>query len=177
MTWAQGAQRALGVISALLESRGCSKTNLSQPVGLKLKSCGSSRPLGRRVFGWRNSSKKAWEQASNGENREAGVYSSKREHKVMASGGVRGLNTCNKTTSTRVLHSFTIMDTRSDSGLRLWATEKCALSPFHTRIMCDFSLRTCAYDRLKFHVRSDQVCKYAFVVQHSKIVKISKNND
>lgn len=60
---------------------------------LKLKSIGSSRPLGSRVFGWRSSSKKACEQASSGERREAGVYSSSREQRAMASGGVRGLNT------------------------------------------------------------------------------------
>lgn len=67
--------------------------NVNVPVGLKLKSMGRSRPLGSRVLGWRSSSKKACEQASSGENREAGVYSSSREQRVMASGGVRGLNT------------------------------------------------------------------------------------
>lgn len=66
---------------------------VSVPVVLKLKSMGSSRPLGSRALGWRSSSKKACEQASNGERRVAGVYSSSREHRAMASGGVRGLNT------------------------------------------------------------------------------------
>lgn len=64
------------------------------PVVLKLKSMGRSRPLGSRVFGWRSSSKKACAQASSGERREAGVYSSSREQRAMASGGVRGLKTC-----------------------------------------------------------------------------------
>lgn len=63
------------------------------PTGLKLKSRGSSRPLGRRVLGWRSSSKNAWAQASSGERRVTGVYSSRREHREMASGGVLGLNT------------------------------------------------------------------------------------
>ncbi|TNN50788.1 hypothetical protein EYF80_039000 [Liparis tanakae] len=63
------------------------------PVVLKLKSMGRSLPLGSLVLGWRSSSKKACEQASRGEKREAGVYSSSREHRAMASGGVRGLNT------------------------------------------------------------------------------------
>lgn len=63
------------------------------PTGLKLKRSGSSRPLGRRVLGWRSSSKKACAQASSGERRVTGVYSSSREHRAMASGGVRGLNT------------------------------------------------------------------------------------
>lgn len=102
------------------ESRGCWKTKMSEPVGLKLKRWGSSRPLGSRVFGWRNSSKKVWEQASNGENREAGVYSSRREHRVMASGGVRGLNTWSKNkTSPRVQHKIMLTDTGSDTGHRL----------------------------------------------------------
>lgn len=82
----------LGSFSSF-EATDSSKTNISEPLGLKLKRNGNSRPFGSRVFGWRSSSKKACEQASNGENREAGVYSSKREHRVMASGGVRGLNT------------------------------------------------------------------------------------
>lgn len=66
---------------------------IDSSVVLKLKSGGRSRPLGSRVFGWRSSSKKAWAQASSGERRDAGVYSSRREQRAMASGGVRGLNT------------------------------------------------------------------------------------
>lgn len=64
------------------------------PTGLKLKRRGRSLPLGRQVLGWRSSSKKACAQASSGDSRVTGVYSSRREHSEMASGGVRGLNTC-----------------------------------------------------------------------------------
>ncbi len=67
------------------------------PTGLKLKRSGSSRPLGRRVLGWRSSSKKACAHASRGDSLVTGVYSSSREQRAMASGGVRGLNTWQKT--------------------------------------------------------------------------------
>lgn len=66
------------------------------PMGLKLKRRGSSRPLGRRVLGWRSSSKKACAHASRGDSLVTGVYSSSREQRAMASGGVRGLNTWQK---------------------------------------------------------------------------------
>lgn len=105
----------LGVIFAHLKLQISSKTKISEPVGLKLKSNGNSRPLGSRVFGWRSSSKKACEQASNGENREAGVYSSKREHRVMASGGVRGLNTW------KTRHKWWICSSQQlNNGYREW---------------------------------------------------------
>lgn len=67
--------------------------HVNWPTGLKLKRSGSSRPLGRRVLGWRSSSKKACAQASSGDSLVTGVYSSNREQSAMASGGVRGLNT------------------------------------------------------------------------------------
>lgn len=63
------------------------------PIELKLKRCGSSRPLGKRVLGWRSSSKKACAHASRGDSLVTGVYSSRREQRAMASGGVRGLKT------------------------------------------------------------------------------------
>lgn len=66
---------------------------IESSTGLKLNRCGSSRPLGKRVLGWRSSSKKACAQASRGDSLVTGVYSKSREHKAMASGGVRGLNT------------------------------------------------------------------------------------
>lgn len=80
---------------------------------LKLKSIGSSRPLGSLVFGWRSSSKKACAQASSGERREAGVYSSSREQSAMASGGVRGLNTWGNTRAflQKFRHQATCFDT------------------------------------------------------------------
>lgn len=74
--------------SQVLESLGA-----NWPTGLKLKRSGSSRPLGRRVLGWRSSSKKACAHASRGDSLVTGVYSSSREQRAMASGGVRGLNT------------------------------------------------------------------------------------
>lgn len=69
------------------------RVTVGLPAALKLKRRGRSRPLGSRALGWRSSSKKACEQASSGEKREAGVYSSSREQRLIASGGVRGLNT------------------------------------------------------------------------------------
>lgn len=74
--------------SQVLESLG-----VNWPTGLKLKRSGSSRPLGRRVLGWRSSSKKACAHASRGDSLVTGVYSSSREQRAIASGGVRGLNT------------------------------------------------------------------------------------
>lgn len=70
------------------------KGSCDSPVMVKLKSGGSSRPLGRRVPGWRSSSKKPWAQAWSGDSRVTGVYSKSREHRAIASGGVLGLNTC-----------------------------------------------------------------------------------
>lgn len=60
---------------------------------VKLKSEGFSRPLGSLMLGSRSSSKKECAHASRGVRRAVGVYSSRREHKAMASGGVRGRNT------------------------------------------------------------------------------------
>ncbi len=63
------------------------------PWVVKLKSEGFSLPLGNLTLGSRSSSKKECAQASRGVRRAVGVYSSRREHRAMASGGVRGLNT------------------------------------------------------------------------------------
>lgn len=66
----------------------------ASPWVVKLKSDGFSLPLGSLTLGSRSSSKKECAQASSGVRRAVGVYSSRREHKAMASGGVRGRNTC-----------------------------------------------------------------------------------
>lgn len=63
------------------------------PWVVKLKREGFSLPLGSLTLGSRSSSKKECAQASRGVRRAVGVYSSRREHRAMASGGVRGLNT------------------------------------------------------------------------------------
>lgn len=60
-----------------------------------MKRGGSSRPLGSLVLGSRSSSKKLWAHASNGVILDDGVYSRRRETNSIASGGVRGRNTCN----------------------------------------------------------------------------------
>lgn len=60
---------------------------------MKLNSEGFSLPLGSLTLGSRSSSKKECAQASKGVRRAVGVYSSRREHRAMASGGVRGRNT------------------------------------------------------------------------------------
>lgn len=65
----------------------------SIPWVVKLKSEGFSLPLGSLTLGSRSSSKKECAQASKGVRRAVGVYSSRREHRAMASGGVRGRNT------------------------------------------------------------------------------------
>lgn len=61
---------------------------------VKLKSAGVSRPFGSLTFGSLNSSKNECAQASSGVNRAVGVYSSRRLHSAIASGGVRGRKTC-----------------------------------------------------------------------------------
>lgn len=61
---------------------------------VKLNKDGFSRPLGSLTLGSRSSSKKEWAQASSGVSRAVGVYSNSLEHNAMASGGVRGRNTC-----------------------------------------------------------------------------------
>lgn len=62
---------------------------------VKLKSAGVSRPFGSLIFGSRNSSKNECAQASSGVSLAVGVYSSRRLHSAIASGGVRGRKTCN----------------------------------------------------------------------------------
>ena len=69
-------------------------THLFKPCGVKLNNGGSSRPLGRRVEGSRSSSKKLCAQACSGVIRLDGVYSSSVLTRSIASGGVRGRNTC-----------------------------------------------------------------------------------
>ena len=64
------------------------------PVAVKLNKGGSSRLLGSRELGSRSSSKKVCAQASMGDILREGVYSSRRLTTSMASGGVRGRNTC-----------------------------------------------------------------------------------
>lgn len=66
---------------------------LELPWVVKLKSAGVSRPFGSLTFGSRNSSKNECAQASSGVNRAVGVYSSRRLHSAIASGGVRGRKT------------------------------------------------------------------------------------
>lgn len=60
---------------------------------VKLKSAGLSRPFGNLTFGSRSSSKKECAQASRGVRRAVGVYSNRRLHSAIASGGVRGRKT------------------------------------------------------------------------------------
>lgn len=67
--------------------------HVSVPWVVKLKSDGFSLPLGSLMLGSRSSSKNECAQASKGVRRAVGVYSSRREHRAMASGGVRGRNT------------------------------------------------------------------------------------
>lgn len=62
---------------------------------MKLKSGGRSRPFGSFVLGSRSSSKKQCAQDSTGISLVDGVYSSNLLHRLIASGGVLGLNTCN----------------------------------------------------------------------------------
>lgn len=66
---------------------------LELPWVVKLKRAGVSRPFGSLTFGSRNSSKNECAQASSGVNRAVGVYSSRRLHRAIASGGVRGRKT------------------------------------------------------------------------------------
>lgn len=61
---------------------------------VKLNSGGSGRPLGSRVPGSRNSSKKQCAHACSGDRRAPGVYSSRRDTSEIASGGVHERNTC-----------------------------------------------------------------------------------
>lgn len=68
---------------------------VSLPCGVKLKSGGRSRPFGSFVLGSRSSSKKQCAQDSTGISLVDGVYSSNLLHRLIASGGVLGLNTCN----------------------------------------------------------------------------------
>lgn len=70
-----------------------SSLHVSVPWVVKLKSDGFSLPLGSLMLGSRSSSKNECAQASKGVRRAVGVYSSRREHRAMASGGVRGRNT------------------------------------------------------------------------------------
>lgn len=62
---------------------------------VKLKSGGSSRPLGSRVPCSRSSLKNECAHACRGVIRNDGVYSNNRATRSIASGGVRALNTCN----------------------------------------------------------------------------------
>ncbi|MEQ2207861.1 hypothetical protein XENOCAPTIV_019863 [Xenoophorus captivus] len=79
----------------------------SVPWVVKLKSEGFSLPLGSLMLGSRSSSKKECAQASRGVRRAVGVYSSKREQRAMASGGVRGRKTWTAVRdSTNVLRFF-----------------------------------------------------------------------
>lgn len=60
---------------------------------MKLNNGGNSRPFGRSLLPSRNSLKNGCAQACNGVILAPGVYSSKRDTKAIASGGVRTLNT------------------------------------------------------------------------------------
>lgn len=63
------------------------------PAELKLNRGGNSRPFGNLVFASLSSAKKLWAQASTGESRLDGVYSSNLLQSNVASGGTRGRNT------------------------------------------------------------------------------------
>lgn len=63
------------------------------PCSVKLNSWGNSRPFGNILLPSRNSLKNGWAQACKGVILAPGVYSSNRETKAIASGGVRALNT------------------------------------------------------------------------------------
>ena len=76
----------------------------SLPCSVKLNKGGRLRPLGNRVFGSLNSSKKDWAHACKGEIRDDGLYSNKRETNSIASWGVRVRNTCKITF--RVIKDF-----------------------------------------------------------------------
>ena len=87
------------------------------PLDVKLKSGGRGLWLGNLVWGSRNSLKKLWAHASNGDILAEGVYSNKRLHNVMASGGVFGRNTWKEKSSNRTwLHGDMVIATRQ--GLR-----------------------------------------------------------
>ena len=77
----------------VLSVNGSAWTSVFIPWVVKLKREGFSLPLGSLTLGSRSSSKKECAQASRGVRRAVGVYSSRREHRAMASGGVRGRNT------------------------------------------------------------------------------------
>lgn len=85
-----------------LYQRGKKHTEISvhcifnSPCSVKLNKGGSSLPYGSRVFVSRSSSKKVWAQAWSGEIRDEGVYSSSRDTRSIASGGVRARNTCHQ---------------------------------------------------------------------------------
>ena len=65
------------------------------PCREKLNNGGSSLPFGNRTPGSRSSLKNGCAHASRGFNRLNGVYSKSLLTKEVASGGVRGLKTCN----------------------------------------------------------------------------------
>lgn len=109
----------LGPAAALVDSAGCSSLLAFSDVciyfgintefndglirnscSVKLNSGGNARPFGKTAPGCRRSLKKGWAQAANGVIRNGGVYSNKRATSSIASGGVRALNTCRKSTST-----------------------------------------------------------------------------
>ena len=69
---------------------------INSPCSVKLNNGGSSLPYGSRVFVSRSSSKKVWAHAWSGEIRDEGVYSSSRDTRSIASGGVRARNTCHQ---------------------------------------------------------------------------------
>lgn len=75
-------------------SMGFSTGWIRSSCSVKLKSGGSSRPLGSRVPCSRSSWKNECAHACSGVIRRDGVYSSNRATKSIASGGVRALNTC-----------------------------------------------------------------------------------
>ena len=60
---------------------------------VKLNKSGSGPPLGRVVLGSRSSSKNGWRSPSIGFNRCSGGYTSSRETRSIASGGVLDLKT------------------------------------------------------------------------------------
>jgi len=92
------------------------------PWVVKLKSAGFSRPFGNLTFGSRSSSKKECAQASRGVRRAVGVYSSRRLHSAIASGGVRGRKTCKKTSKEKQVvwvRSFSLLSSSKPEQLNL----------------------------------------------------------
>lgn len=128
----------------------------SIPWVVKLNSEGFSLPLGSLTLGSRSSSKKECAQASKGVRRAVGVYSSRREHRAMASGGVRGRNTWTtirhkdgRQQWSREVYSWVFPDKRRHSTLQhtqththIWTSSKLSTVYFMTPTVL-WNIRKC----------------------------------